>query len=199
MDWDPAVVDLPDQWQAKLLTRDLTTLWGTLPAPESLTVDVTPRRVQHLDPAPGSLLHWTATRTSDGAQVQSGTVLLDSLGRVTVPSVKVYRTGTTLVVLLPAFAAVPGAPPHAARLTFAPPPNPAGRRVTLAVEWPLAGRARLELFDTSGRRVRTLLDGETVAGPWHCDVDLAGLAPGVYLARADASGQRATRRLVVLR
>ena len=62
MDWDPAVIDSTMLWQATLKTRDLTTLWGILPAPESLTVDVTPRRVQRFKLGAGTNVTWTATR-----------------------------------------------------------------------------------------------------------------------------------------
>src|SRR5439155_6239717 len=62
MEWDPGVTETPTSWGVTLLTRPVTTLWGTLPAPALLTVDVTPRRAQQFRPAPGRLVHWTATR-----------------------------------------------------------------------------------------------------------------------------------------
>lgn len=70
MDWVPDVVDSATRWEVTLTTRALTTRWGLLPAPESLTVDVTPRRVQRFRPPPGAPVDWTATRLADGAQVQ---------------------------------------------------------------------------------------------------------------------------------
>ena len=62
MDWDPAVSDSADRWTVTLKTRTIPTLWGTRPAPESLTVDVTPRRVQRFTAAPGTSVTWTAVR-----------------------------------------------------------------------------------------------------------------------------------------
>src|ERR1043166_5230023 len=87
-DWDPSLVDSSLRWQVVLRTRGLSTLWGTLPAPESLTVDVTPRRTQRFRPSAGVAVTWTATRLSDGAEVQTGTVSVDPQGLVTVPAVK---------------------------------------------------------------------------------------------------------------
>lgn len=44
-------------------------------------------------------------------------------------------------------------------------PNPANPRVIVAYEMPASGNARLEVFDTRGHRVRTLLDERLAAGP----------------------------------
>jgi hypothetical protein len=200
MDWDPALVDSSLRWQVVLRTRGLSTLWGWLPAPESLTVDVTPRRVQRFKPAPGVQVTWAATRLADGARVQSGTLAVDPLGLVTVPAVSVYRTGTSLELDLS--RAILGAPPIAAlprEVSFAPFRNPVRNRVALAVSWPHAGRVRVVLYDTIGRCARTLWRGDVSGGTWGTDADLSGLAPGVYTVRAEQAGASVARRLVLLR
>jgi hypothetical protein len=200
LDWDPAVVDSALRWQVVLRTRGLNTLWGPLPAPESLTVDVTPRRLQRFRPAMGLTVSWTATRLSDGAQVQSGTVGIDPQGLITVPGVKTFRGGTRLELSLPTsiLAAPPLTPPTGA-LSFAPFRNPVHGHVALAVAWPRAGHARVALYDPGGRRARTLWQGEVSGGAWAASADLSGLAPGIYLARAEQAGEAAVRRLVLLR
>jgi hypothetical protein len=200
LDWDPALVDSSLQWQVVLRTRGLSTLWGPLPAPESLKVDVTPRRVQRFKPAPGLAVTWTATRLADGAKVQSGTVNVDALGLVTVPAVRVDRTGTRLELHLPSTILL--APPidgSPRGLSFAPFPNPVRDRVALAVSWPHAGPVRVVLYDTFGRCVRTLWRGDVSRGPWGATADLSGLAPGVYTVRAEQEGTGVARRLVLLR
>ena len=66
------------------------------------------------------------------------------------------------------------------------------------------GLARVRVFDLAGRHVATLLDGSVEAGEreliWD-GLDVAGhpVASGVYLARAEAGGEVATRRLVLLK
>ncbi len=196
MDWDPAVIDSTMQWQATLKTRDLTTRWGTLWAPESLTVDVTPRRVQRFKPDAGTTVTWTANRLSDGARVQSGTVTVDPLGLVTIPAVKTYRTGTRLALGATITIAVPPPTARPTRLLFAAFTNPAHAQAAFSVTWPQAGTARLEIYDTSGRRVRTLLAGAVRAGEWRATATLSGLPPGVYLVRAEQAGEYLLRRLV---
>src|SRR5262249_46075873 len=43
-------------------------------------------------------------------------------------------------------------------------PNPLNPRTTFAFSLPVAGRARLNIFDVRGRLVRTLVDGQFPAG-----------------------------------
>jgi hypothetical protein len=82
------------------------------------------------------------------------------------------------IVLDPA-AAEDGERP--ARLALAPPrPNPASGAVTVTFGLPVGGAATVQVFDASGRLVRTLHDGHAAAG-WH----------RVRWNRDTASGERA--------
>jgi len=66
------------------------------------------------------------------------------------------------------------------------------------------GRPKVEVFDASGRRVTTLLDGFVKAGPqsvrWN-GADDAGRAvnSGVYLCRLEAAGTSKTLKLMLMR
>ncbi|MFN8586884.1 MAG: alpha-amylase family glycosyl hydrolase [Candidatus Eisenbacteria bacterium] len=96
------------------------------------------------------------------------------------------------------------APGVASGLRLAPAsPNPSGGAV--ALRWTLAagGRARLAIYDVSGRHVRTLADGAMTAGEHSTRWDgrdaagrLAGA--GLYFARLEAAGERRTTRVVRL-
>ncbi len=82
-------------------------------------------------------------------------------------------------------------------------PNPLRGAGTLRFGLARAGRVNVALYDTQGRRVRTLLAGERPAGEHALRLDArddAGraLAPGLYLARMDAAGFRATRRVAIV-
>jgi hypothetical protein len=200
LDWDPAVIDSTSGWAVTLETRGLNTMWGALAAPESLTVDVTPRRLQRFHLARGAPVAWEARRVSDDAALEDGIVNVDALGLITIPGVRVYRTGTRLA--LGAFTNPVGVTPiapAAGALTLDAIANPAGARVRLRVHWPVDGRARVDVFDMLGRRVLTVLDAPVTAGAWIADADLSARAPGVYLVRAAELGHEVTRRLVRLR
>lgn len=82
-------------------------------------------------------------------------------------------------------------------------PNPSSRSVDLSFAMPRAGSARLVMIDVGGRRVRMLADGPAGAGThrvtWDGRDDEGRAVPaGLYWARVEALGQRATRRVVRL-
>jgi hypothetical protein len=77
--------------------------------------------------------------------------------------------------------------------------NPIHDEARLRVELPEAGRIRINVFDLAGRRVPGGIDEALPAGPNEVRWSAGGLAPGIYVARLDASGATATVRLVRLR
>lgn len=75
-------------------------------------------------------------------------------------------------------------------------PNPFNPSTTIAFQLPAAAEIRLEVFDVLGRRVTTLLAGESFAAGSHTiPFDGASLASGLYLYRL--SGQTAAGRSFV--
>jgi hypothetical protein len=97
----------------------------------------------------------------------------------------------------------PEAPPARATLEAAR-PNPSSANAALRFALPRAGRARLQLVDVWGRRVRTLVDGALGAGPheavWDGRSEDGRTAPaGLYWARLEADGAVCVRRVVRLR
>lgn len=95
--------------------------------------------------------------------------------------------------------------PWQLRLDLAP--NPVRGRTRVRFVLPTAGTARVDVFDVTGRRVRTLARGALAAGPHRVwwDVREEGGAPaanGVYFVRVALEGSGASaalRRLVVVR
>lgn len=82
-------------------------------------------------------------------------------------------------------------------------PNPFRGTATLRFDLPAPGRVSIAVYGTDGRRVRDLVDDGFPAGRHaaHWDgTDRAGraVAPGIYFARVEAGGARATLRLVRL-
>jgi choice-of-anchor B domain-containing protein len=81
----------------------------------------------------------------------------------------------------------------------APWPNPAADRVSVVLEIPRAGHARVEVVDVQGRRVAALFDGAADAGTRVLEWDGNGAAPGIYFLRAESGGATVTTRFVKLR
>ncbi len=90
-------------------------------------------------------------------------------------------------------------------LAFSNPfPNPSREPVHFACSLPRAAEADVDVFDVTGRSVRTLMSGLHPPGQSELVWDLksdhgATVAPGVYLVHAKIAGQQWNRRVVVTR
>ena len=82
--------------------------------------------------------------------------------------------------------------------------NPARSGATLRLALPSAAFVRARIYDSAGREVRSLAQGDRPAGEWTIEwdgTDGAGHASpsGLYFARLEAAGRFLTLRLVVTR
>jgi hypothetical protein len=87
---------------------------------------------------------------------------------------------------------------------FAPRPNPARGPVTLTFALPECGPVDLRVYDASGRRVQTLIEGEMDAGEhvarWSGrDEHGRRVATGIYFARLSSRNQGSVRKIILLR
>ena len=83
-------------------------------------------------------------------------------------------------------------------------PNPFDVRTTIRYAIPHAGPVTLVVYDTAGRRVRTLVDDWRPAGQHAVEWDGTGTgdrlaASGVYFCRLENGGLAETRRVVLIR
>lgn len=83
-------------------------------------------------------------------------------------------------------------------------PNPAHGPVEIDYALTREGPAHLTVFDVRGRRVAEFAEGTRAAGShrvhWNVlDRDGRPVAPGAYLVRLDAGGERAVRRIAIVR
>ncbi len=121
------------------------------------------------------------------------------------PPVRTIRIGP--FVMNRSIPAVTAVPPSAASgvALLAPRPDPATSTSRLAWTQSRAGHARVEIWDLTGRRVRTLVDGERPAGSHESDWDLADASgsrvqAGLYFVRLMVPGQGTSlSRMTVLR
>ncbi len=98
----------------------------------------------------------------------------------------------------------PAQAPPAALAFAAPAPNPASGPVRFAFALPRAATVALRVLDAQGRLVRTLADGARGAGAhalaWDGrDASGRPVAAGLYFADLRAGGERATRRIAIVR
>ncbi len=76
--------------------------------------------------------------------------------------------------------------------------------VNMRIDLPVRGCARLVIYDVLGRRCRTLIDGEVLAGSTHIawdgrDQENRRIASGVYFVHLSCASGTATQRTVVVR
>ena len=172
-------------------------------------------------------LHWTASSAPDFAQfllyrgdspafVPDGTTLVSAQADTGYVDAAVAPHWYKLVVkdahgnsspatsLLPAgTAGVEDGPTHELALSR-PSPNPGAGTTTLSFALPRAGRVTLAVFDTQGRRVRTLASGRFPAGVhavrWDgADESGRRVTSGVFTCRLESEAGTRQQRLVLLR
>jgi hypothetical protein len=78
-------------------------------------------------------------------------------------------------------------------------PNPARTEARIDYELPRSGPVTVALHDALGRQVRSLPLGTQAAGAHQAVLDVADLAPGLYLCEVATPTARQTRTLVVTR
>lgn len=78
-------------------------------------------------------------------------------------------------------------------------PNPFSASTTLRYKVPRAAFVTLDVFDTLGRRVATLVADEREAGSYAAQLDGQSLAGGIYFARLSAGDYRDTVKLLHLK
>jgi hypothetical protein len=78
-------------------------------------------------------------------------------------------------------------------------PNPFNPATRVPFSLPADAHVRVTVYDVTGKRVDTLVDGWRAAGTHDVTWNAAGVASGVYFCRLDALGQTETRRLIVLK
>ncbi|MEO5987574.1 MAG: alpha/beta hydrolase-fold protein [Candidatus Eisenbacteria bacterium] len=200
LDWDPVVADEPGRWVVNLSLRNPISAWGPVVAPESLSVDVTPRRLQLFGVTPGMMYGYRVVRTSDAIQVQSGTLYADGLGVLTIPAVRVYRSGSALSIGSASVDAdFSGLPAITARPMIAPVPSPISGPCPLEVTWARGGNVSIDLLDLAGRRVELAWRGRVAAGRQRLRLEFAGVPSGSYTIMAREGEAIASRRIVLLR
>ena len=83
-------------------------------------------------------------------------------------------------------------------------PNPFNSRTVIPYLVGEKGIVRIELFDISGRRIKTLMKGSTSVGYhrlyWMGDNDRGKkVSPGVYIVRLESAGSESARKVVLVR
>lgn len=123
---------------------------------------------------------------------------------VTGPGGECTTEDNWIQVAIPNPMSVDGAPPPTRAMLLAPAPSPFRETTTIGFALPRASQARLEVYDASGRLVRSLFDGNAPIGytrnVWDGrNQDGWRVAPGVYFCRLWVEGEVHSSRTLLLR
>ena len=133
---------------------------------------------------PGLAERWLDTEVESGVQYSYWLEVVEADGTVS-------RFGPTEAVT------VPGETTELA--LYAAYPSPSQEVVNFSFSIPADGRVVLSVYDLSGRRVATLVEGDLTAGRHEVSWNCAEIPSGVYLYRLETNVGSLTRRLVVSR
>lgn len=78
-------------------------------------------------------------------------------------------------------------------------PNPFNPATTVAFELPQAGHVRYDLFDVTGRRVKSVINQMMASGKHQIRVDASELASGVYIGRLTSNGQIRSHKITLIK
>jgi hypothetical protein len=92
---------------------------------------------------------------------------------------------------------VPAATPQ--RVALSAFPNPFNPTTNISITLPHTSKARLTVYDITGREVQMLHEGVLEAGAHHFTFDGAGLPSGIYFARVESGGVVKTQKLLLLK
>ncbi|WP_201985736.1 T9SS type A sorting domain-containing protein [Hymenobacter rubidus] len=153
------------------------------------------------DSGPAGTFVWAQKAGGTGADQAASVSVLGSTvfvgGGLTPPAAFGSQVITTAAAVSVGFLATLATTPLAttaplALTDFCLYPNPARSAVTVQLP-AVSGPATLTVFDALGRPVRS----QSAASNTRAELDLTGLAPGLYAVRVAVGGSTATRRLVV--
>jgi hypothetical protein len=101
MDWDlDTITDTSTAWAITLFLVSQSTFANDIPDADTATTDVSVRRPQNFSPPAGRHLTWTLTRLSDQELLQSGEVVVDAEGLVTVCGLTLSKDPARLEIAL---------------------------------------------------------------------------------------------------
>ncbi|MDD2889708.1 MAG: C25 family cysteine peptidase [bacterium] len=78
-------------------------------------------------------------------------------------------------------------------------PNPVVRSTIISYQIPFNNKVSVELYDLSGRQVKTLVNGEQKAGTYNIKLDTEKLSNGIYFVRLKTGNSKVTGKLILMK
>ena len=78
-------------------------------------------------------------------------------------------------------------------------PNPFNPQTTITYQIDSPQHVRLDVFNTQGQRIQTLVDGMQAVGEYSIRFEAGGLPSGLYVYRLQATGETRVRKMMLVR
>ncbi|MDD5530598.1 MAG: C25 family cysteine peptidase [bacterium] len=78
-------------------------------------------------------------------------------------------------------------------------PNPFVKSTIISYQIPFNNKVSVELYDLSGRQVKTLVNGEQKAGTYNIKLDTDKLSNGIYFVHLKAGNAKVTGKLILMK
>lgn len=204
--WDKPPTDQAESWTVVIRNRDLTYTLGsgnlTKFAPESITVDVTPRRLQSFHAAPGISYPYAVRDNTTGVLMDSSFVVADASGLATIPSVLVTDEATKLTIYAAGPTGVASVTPVFGEIQLFP--NPTTGISTLRFRLETPGLVTSSVYDVTGRQVVTTGPVQYSAGEhsfvWDGkNANGMDIPSGIYFYQLRVGTSVETRKLTLIR
>ncbi|MCC5940050.1 MAG: glycoside hydrolase family 88 protein [Balneolaceae bacterium] len=77
-------------------------------------------------------------------------------------------------------------------------PNPFNNRTVIYYSLEQSGETELSVYDLTGRRIQTLVNGQMPAGTYNIPFDASGLSSGVYIYKLRSNGTLLSRKMTLI-
>jgi hypothetical protein len=205
-EWDPqTIVDSIDKWTVTLWVVSQSSCPNDIPGADTISTDITPRRLQRFQPLPGQTCTWALVRQTGGDTLQQGTVQADLAGTITVPGLLLIKEKTELMVSKPATGILdkPQANIYRKGMVIDISPNPFSSVTVIRYSICNSSHVRITIRSASGRLVKTLLNSEKPAGEYAALWDGKNqqgnkMSAGVYFCCVHSGGGISQNRMLIL-
>ena len=76
-------------------------------------------------------------------------------------------------------------------------PNPASSITTISFEVPVQSKIKIDMYDSFGKKIRELVNGNFPSGKHQIQLNIAEFADGVYYYRLESATKILTKKLLV--
>ena len=141
---------------------------------------------------------------ADRGWIITEAVAINDLGQIAARGVSTHGGSYRALLLSPVNSVAGVGGPEGVQFALGAGPSPSHGAITVQFTLPLAGPARVRVYDIAGRAVASLHDGPAVAGTTRVSwsgaaADGRRVAPGLYVIRLDTPERVLSRRLVIAR